>query len=109
MTTIGRLRHRAVLKTRSDAAASGGGTTETYTTVATVWAAIEAAAPAEYLADRQTAEGATRAMTARWRSDADDITHVEHDGRRYRVLGIRDADDRKRFQLWDLEELRTDV
>lgn len=110
MPRIGQLRHRAVLKTRTDAANAGtGGLTETYTTVATVWAGIENIAPTDQMAARQIVEGTTHQMTARWRSDADDITHVDRGTDRFKVLGFRDLDDRRRFQLWDLVMERSDV
>lgn len=94
---VGAMRERVSLQTRAEAAATAGGTTETFTTVATVWARVEPLAVGKYIAGAQTEKVATHRITARYRSDYKTITYLLWGSVRLIVRGAVDLDAKRRF------------
>lgn len=89
--TIGELDQRVDLQRRSDDPAAGGGTTETYTTIATVWAKVEAISGSLYFASQQVQETTTHAVTIRHRpGDWQTIEYIRWSARSLRVERVRD-------------------
>lgn len=107
---IGRLRHRVELQTRASTPnATTGGLDETFTTVATVWARVDALSGGRYLASQQVDDVTTHTITLRWRSDWPTIKYCRFDSRRFRVKTARDLDAEKRFLEFSVEELKSGV
>lgn len=105
---IGRLDQRVDLQTRSDTAAATGGTTETYTTVASCWAQVAAVSGAIYFGSQQVDQTITHAVTVRGR-DWNGIQYVRWAGRRLRIERVRDLDSFPRFQEALCEEIKSGV
>lgn len=103
--SIGDLRERVNLQRRGDAPATGGGTIETYTTIATVWARIEAVSGSLYFMGQQVERTVTHAVTVRRRHDGRLIEFVRWGPRRLRVERVRDLDPQRRFVEFLCEEL----
>lgn len=97
MPAIGNLRHRVALQARTQTPGGSGVITDSFATVATVYAAVEQIAGAMMLAGQQTEERATHKVTIRNRTDLEAWRYLLWDGKRMKVQETRAADDRKRF------------
>lgn len=107
---IGQLRHRVELQSLSQAPdPSSGGLTDTYTTFATVWAEVEAAAPTRFDGDMQIDERVTHRVTARWRDDYRNARFLRFDARRFVVRGVRHLDGAKRHLQFLVEEMKVNA
>lgn len=95
--TVGELDKRVKLQTRSETAASAGGTTETFSDVATVWAKVEPLAVGKYIAGAQVEKVATHRVTIRYRSDYKAITYLLWGDVRLIVRGATDLNAARRF------------
>jgi SPP1 family predicted phage head-tail adaptor len=104
MTDPGRLKTRLVIEAPVEADDGEGGVTRSFTTVATVWAAVTPVAARTGDAVEADAHGATARYRIVLRSNfALTLQHRLIDGARaYRIVGIRDLDD-KRFIAVDAE------
>lgn len=107
MIGAGQLNRQVVLEKLTSAANVGGGLTETYAPVATVWARMLAVKDSAYLDGAQLGEMPTHRITVRYR-DGDDFDHLSEVGstRRFRVQGVRDPDGRREMLDILAEELR---
>lgn len=107
MIGAGQLNRQVVLEKLGSAANLGGGLTETFAPVATVWARMLAIRDSAYLDGAQVADAATHRVTIRYR-DAEDFDHLSEVGstRRFRVQGVRDPDGRREMLDILAEELR---
>jgi len=102
---IGRFVHRVELQMQSAAPDAGGGLTQSYATIATVWGRMEALASALFDGARQVERGITHRLRLRWREDWTLLHAVRFGGRRFAIRGGRPLDDRNRFLELRLEEL----
>jgi head-tail adaptor len=101
------LRYRVDLLTLAEAAVAGtGGLSETFTTLATVWARVLPIAPGRYNSERQVDGGPTTEFVIRWREDWRDVKWIDHDGGRYRVAGQAEIEPRRFVQLLAEEQQR---
>lgn len=110
LVTIGELDQRVDLQRRSDDPAAGGGTTETYTTIATVWAKVEAVSGSLYFASQQVQETATHAVTIRLRTDWQSIEYIRWaaglSARSFRIERVRQLDpEYQEFLCEEIEQL----
>lgn len=108
--TIGELRTRVELQSRTETPnAATGGIDETFTTLATVWARVDAISGGRYIAGQQVETVATHRVTLRSRSDFQSIKFLRWNGRRFRVRAWRDLDQVNRFDEALVEELASGV
>jgi SPP1 family predicted phage head-tail adaptor len=104
----GTLNRRVVLEKRVQAENVAGGLTETFTTIATVWAQIVAPRYPAFVDGAQVAEIPTHRITIRYRTSSSNFDHVLESGsaRRFRVQGVRDPDGRREVLDILAEELK---
>lgn len=94
---LGKLRHRVALQARAQTPGGSAAIDDTYSTVATVWAAVEQIEGGAFVAGQQTEERVTHKVTIRHRTDVEAWRYLLWDSKRFRVHERRDADDRQRF------------
>jgi SPP1 family predicted phage head-tail adaptor len=107
--TVGELRHRVNLETRSQAPAGGpGGTglTETFVTGATVWARVELIRGGQYLDGMQTDEAPTHRIVTRFRDDFPTWRYISEGTQRWRVLQAGESDGMRRWVEFAVVELK---
>ena len=104
MTGAGNLRDALVLESKTQTPSGATGMTVAYTEVAHVWGEVRGVRYAEFVAAVQTSDAATHTIRIRWRARYD-FDHVSGDaGRRWRLVGIRDPDNKRRWlDLFALE------
>lgn len=101
--TIGSLRHRVAIQTRTDVADGMGGKTSSWATVATVWAKIEPLSAREQFFAGKTDHRITHRITMRPRT----ITHAQRlvfGARTFQIHGVRELEERNRWVVVDCEE-----
>lgn len=91
---VGRLRHRLQLQQPVETRDDYGGAVKSFTTVATVWGAIEPLSGKEYLAIAQTQNEATVRLIIRYRSSIDESWRVISGGKAYSIQSIINHDER---------------
>jgi SPP1 family predicted phage head-tail adaptor len=100
----GRLRHRVTLAAPVATPDGAGGETVAWSTVATVWAAVEPVAAAERRIADHLAAAVTHRVILRWRGDVTGGMRATHRGRNFRILAAIDPDERRRFLLAEAAE-----
>lgn len=96
---IGNLRHRITIEQRTLASDGMGGSTETWSTLATLWAKVEPkSAKHKWIAESLT-EITTHVITIRNRDDIDSSMRIKWDGRTFQIEGSYDRDERDRFRI----------
>ena len=113
MARAGELRTLVALQSKAQTptgGASGTGLTDTYTTVADVWARIDGLQGGRYVAGQQVEETATHKITIRYRSDYTSAWRFILDGaRRFELKTVRDPDGLRKFlEIW-AQELKPNV
>ena len=107
---IGSLRNRISIQTYADTptgGSSGHGITPAWTTVATVWAAIEAHKGLVYYDGMQIGEGITHKISIRMPSVAVTTENwVLFGTRRFRIRFIRNIQERNRWLILECQEDR---
>lgn len=94
---IADLRHRLVLEERVSIADGGGGTSESWTELATVWAAMHQKSGREReAADRLGAHAATD-ITIRYRSGVTTDMRFRLGTRHFNIRAVLDVDSRRRW------------
>jgi SPP1 family predicted phage head-tail adaptor len=94
---IGRLRHRLTLETVNRAPDGGGGASETWTTVATVWAEITPAGGTEAVdADALTGR-VSHEIVFRYRPDVAPVMRLRSAARLFEIAAVIDVDERRRW------------
>lgn len=106
--SLGELRHRVVIETLALTTDGQGGSSEAWTTFATVWANIETRSRAENLfADKLRPTG-TQVITIRWLDGVTPtmrVKYVNDYGTRYfQIKGVSREDERRFYLLLDVEE-----
>lgn len=97
LPSIGNLRARIVLEARAQAATGSETIADTYTTVDTVWAQVDAIAGGMIVNGAQTEARVTHKVIIRNRTDLSAWRYLTWDSKRLQVRETRAADDRKRF------------
>ena len=100
----GDLRRRVTLEQPATTADGMGGVSTTWTTLATVWAAVAPKGGTEKLHADQLTSTITYDVTIRYRKDVDASMRVGYEGRTLRILGVIDQDERHRFLTLSCDE-----
>ncbi len=113
MTRAGELRTLVSLQSKTQTPAGGAtgtGLTDTYTTVAEVWARIDGLQGGRYVAGQQVEEVATHKITIRYRADYTGAWRFIRDGARlFEMKTVRDPDGLRKFlEIW-AQELKPNV
>ena len=103
----GSLRHRVEIQQASLTTDGAGGHSESWSTLATVFAAIEPTGATSTFGANQRLERVTHRVTIRWRADVASGMRLVHDGRILDIRTVRDPDETARYlTLEALEEGR---
>jgi len=94
---IGRLRHRLTLEQEMPSADGGGGYALAWTTVATLWAAIEPIAGREQLQAMQLASPVTHRVIIRHRPGVGAGMRARLGSRLFNIRAVIDRDERRRY------------
>ncbi|WOF73365.1 phage head closure protein [Parvibaculaceae bacterium PLY_AMNH_Bact1] len=101
---IADLRHRLVLEERMSVVDGGGGATDTWSEVATVWAALQQKSGREQeAADRSSARTSTE-ITIRYRADVTNDMRFRLGARHFNIHAVLDVDGRRRWLKCVCEE-----
>ena len=95
--TAGRLDKRVTLQSATSARDGHGQAVETWSDVATVWAAVEPIRGREFFAAQQVSAETTHRVTMRWRSGVSPKWRVVFGGRTFRiesVINVREKNER---------------
>lgn len=92
----GKLRHRVTLQTKTTTTDAGGGTTETWTDTATVWAAVEPLEGTERLRAMQVSPTLSHRIRMRYRADVTTAMQVVYNGRAFDITSVVDVSERHR-------------
>jgi len=94
---IGRLRHRLTLESASRTPDGGGGASETWTTVAEVWAEITPSGGTEVVdADALTGR-VSHEIVFRYRADVAPVMRLRRGTRLFDIAAVIDIDERHRW------------
>lgn len=104
ITEIGELSRRVVLEQLTRTPDGAGGATESWSTVATIFAAVRALSGSEgFVFDRMTGR-ATHEIIIRHRSDAKPTMRFRLGARLFEILAVLDEDGRRRHLRCLVEE-----
>ena len=92
----GRLRHRLVLQSKSEARDAYGGAIITWSTQDTVWGAIEPLSGNEYFAQDQIQSESKVRIVIRYQANVDTTWRVSHNGLYYDIQDVLNHDTRNR-------------
>jgi len=101
---IGELSRRVTLERPDRTEDGGGGASVTWTPIATVWAAVTAAAAGEITATDDVASRVRHVLRIRWRADVRAGWRAVLDGRALRIRASVDRDGAKHWLVLDAEE-----
>ncbi len=101
---IAALRHRLLLEQRTRVADGGGGATETWTSVATVWAAIAEKSGREREAADRAAPKVAMEVTIRHREGVNTDMRFRQGSRHFNIRAVLDKDGRRRWLTCTCEE-----
>lgn len=104
----GKLRHRITLQQVTRTPDGIGGYTETWTDVATVWAAVEPLRGRELFDAEQVQSEITHRVRIRYRSGVDSSMRVRFGARLFRIQSVIDVDERHREIQLMCQEVGTD-
>lgn len=103
---IGKLRHRLVIKSFTEASDGEGGTERSYSTQATVWGRVKPLKGRELMHARQVNDLVTHEITIRGGTTITPDQRIEHRGRTFEILTVIDGDDERRIEQKILAEER---
>ena len=101
---IGDLRHRITLETLSRVSDGQGGFTETWSTLATVWAFIKPISSRERLFAESIGYQRSHEVIIRHRTDVTQEMRFTYDSRVFQIKGVKRPDERKAYLILDAEE-----
>ena len=93
----GWLRHRVTVEKAAGVPDEAGGETETWDTLATLWARLEPTGAGERVVAGHLSGVVTHDITVRWRGDIAGGMRVAYRGRRFRILAVHDPDETRRY------------
>ncbi len=103
------LRSAVTLERKTQAPSGATGMTVEFVPVDTTWASVRGVKELAFAETVAAGDGASHVIRIRWRS-REGFDHIGGDaGRRWRVLGIRDPDDRRRYLDIFAAELKPEV
>jgi SPP1 family predicted phage head-tail adaptor len=95
----GWLRHRVSFAAPSGTADAAGGESLAFAPVATVWAGIAPAGLREEIVAEHLSGVVSHLITIRFRDDISGGMRATYRGRTFRVLAVRDPDERRRYLI----------
>lgn len=101
---IGALKYRVVLEERVRVADGGGGATESWTPVATLWASLKQRSGQEREAADRTVAQAMTVITIRYRAGVTAEMRFRHGARLFNIRSALDKDGHKRWLTCLCEE-----
>lgn len=104
----GDLRERVTITLPIDGRDSVGGLVRSWSPLATVWARVKPMSEREQWHREQIQSTAQWAITIRYRDDVTTKQRVSWRGRRFEVVGVQNADERRRFLRLACDELFVD-
>lgn len=90
----GRLRHRVTIETPGGSASAFGEVAQSWSTVATVWAAVEPTSSRERVENEQTKAFTTHRIHMRYRSDVTTAERVVFNSRTLNITSVVNPDER---------------
>jgi SPP1 family predicted phage head-tail adaptor len=97
MTGIGALRQRLVLEQPVESADGGGGVTRSYTSVATLWAAVTPVSDRDAVEAEALGAEVTHRVVTRMRTGITTRHRLTWGARIFRIVALRDQDGAGRF------------
>tara|TARA_R100000773_G_C4221020_1_gene119849 strand:+ start:1661 stop:1987 length:327 start_codon:yes stop_codon:yes gene_type:complete len=97
MVSIGRMRYPVTLQSPTVTRDAGGGLTESYTTLATLFADIRPVSGSEKYRQGKLQESVTHEIIVRYRSDIATNYRIVYESRNFNIRNIRNIDERDRF------------
>jgi SPP1 family predicted phage head-tail adaptor len=94
---IGRLRHRLTLESVSRTPDGGGGASESWSTVATVWAEVTPVGGGESVAADAVTGGVSHEIRFRYRPGVGPSMRLRSGARVFVIAGAIDVDERRRW------------
>jgi SPP1 family predicted phage head-tail adaptor len=94
--SIAHLRHKMTIEQPVDSDDGAGGVTRSFSTLDTVWAAIEQLGADRDIDENRAAALLTHRITLRWRADLDTSKRLKLGARIFTVHAVADADERRR-------------
>lgn len=101
---IGRMRHEIVVQQVSRAADGQGGFTETWSTFATVWAAIDPVSAYQQFQAEALQHRVTHKITMRYLSGLTSDMRISFGGRLFHIQSFRDFEEKGKFHEVQAEE-----
>ena len=95
--SIGKMRYEVQLQKPTNTRDTGGGLTETWSTLANLWADIKPLRGAETYRQGQVQEKTTHLITIRYRRDIGTNYRILYDSDNYNIKYIKNLDNRDRF------------
>ena len=96
LVRAGELRHRVTIQQKSISQDTYGAALETWSTLATVWANVEALSGREFFDSQQTVAQADHRITIRYRADIKPAMRVVEGTRTFEIQAVLDREGRKR-------------
>jgi len=97
--SIGELKHRVTIQRAALAQDSSGSTAETWSTLATVYAAIKPLKGREYFAAQQVQAETTHEITIRYRADVTALTRVVFGNRTFEIQSVINSMEANRWLI----------
>ena len=97
MSRLGALRHRLSLQREARTADGGGGFARTWSTYATVWGEVRPLSGTERLRAERLENPVTYRVRIRHRDDVDAADRILSGVRAFRIVSLRNPDERGRF------------
>lgn len=101
---IAELRHRIAIQSITEVSDGQGGKTESWSTVATVWARIEPVSSRERLYSDKLEYQRTHKIAIRYRSDITNDMRILFNGRYFQIKAVYSPDEREAYTFIDAEE-----
>lgn len=101
---IGKLRHRITFETLAQVSDGQGGSTETWSTLATVWASVTPVSSKERLYGQKIDYQRSHKVIIRHRTDITQEMRFTYDSRTFQIKGALRPDERKFYLFIDAEE-----
>jgi head-tail adaptor len=103
--SIAVLRQRVTLLVPAETSDDIGGVSRSFTTVATVYGALDLVGGVEEPVDERKGQRLRFRLLLRWRSDVQASWQAMIGARQFGVLSVADPDGRRRFLACDVEEI----
>lgn len=97
MTSIGRMRYRVALQSPTNTRDAGGGVSQSYKTINTIWADIVPQKGSETYRQGKTTEKITHKITIRKLPNVNTRNRISYDSRLFAIKNVINLDERGRF------------